>query len=294
MLQAQEQLHGNPGDSSLASADKIAIEAYRKAQEVYMTFLKLKAKDRWICLGDANTKLFHQSIEARRNQNKIYVFQDGQGQWVNEEKDVNAAFVKYYQELLGVNMEIKQTMFSIPNNKAHVLDGYNSYFFKNSWDIVGSEVTAAVNDFFHSGKLLKSVNVTSITLIPKGAFVSNRSILHNILLCQDIVKMYRKSQKQKCCLLKIDLQKAYDTVSWEFLEEMLEALRLMKYIGKQPGFGFHPGCKTLGINHLYFADDLILFSRRDYISINIILQGVELFAAHTGLRANNNKFEIYS
>lgn len=40
------------------------------------------------------------------------------------------------------------------------------------------------------------------------AFVAYRSILHNILLCQDIVKIYKGGQKQNCCLMKIDLQKA--------------------------------------------------------------------------------------
>ena len=144
------------------------------------------------------------------------------------------------------------------------MDGFNSFFFKHCWDIVGEEVADAVLDFFSTGKLLKAINVASLTLIPKmkspthvsdfrpisccsviykcitkllcekiklvlpglisqnqGAFVAQRSILHNVLLCQDIVKMYKPRQKQKCCLMKIDIQKAYDTVNWAFLEEIL-------------------------------------------------------------------------
>lgn len=58
----------------------------------------------------------------------------------------------------------------------------------------------------------------------QDAFVSNRSILHNILLCQDIVKMYVPRQK-KCCMMKINLQKAYDTVCWEFVEDLVLAFR---------------------------------------------------------------------
>ena len=104
MLQAQEQMHRNLGDSSLVDAEKKATECYKKAQAMYVSFLKQKAKDRWICLGDENTKLFHQSIKARRTQNKIYAIQDSQGKWVYEGKEVDDAFVKYYKELLGVNM----------------------------------------------------------------------------------------------------------------------------------------------------------------------------------------------
>lgn len=59
----------------------------------------------------------------------------------------------------------------------------------------------------------------------QGAFVFGRSILHNILLCQDIIKMYKSSQKQKCCMMKIDMHKAYYSVCWEFLEDMMKALQ---------------------------------------------------------------------
>lgn len=55
--------------------------------------------------------------------------------------------------------------------------------------------------------------------------------------------------------------------------------RTMSYICKQPEFRYHPRYKSLGINHLCFADDLILFSNGDYKSINMILQRIELFAA---------------
>jgi len=65
--------------------------------------------------------------------------------------------------------EIKEAMFSLKRNKAPGPDGYPADFFKKTWDIVGQDVIATILNFFHSGKLLKSVNVTAITLIPKIA-----------------------------------------------------------------------------------------------------------------------------
>lgn len=50
-------------------------------------------------------------------------------------------------------------------------------------------------------------------------------MLHNVLICHDILRHY-KSKTTPMCLMKIDLKKAYDMVSWEFLEEALR------------GFGF--------------------------------------------------------
>ncbi|KAL2923382.1 hypothetical protein RDABS01_014873 [Bienertia sinuspersici] len=58
----------------------------------------------------------------------------------------------------------------------------------------------------------------------QGAFVSGRSIMHNALICQDMMRFYRPSQIQDCCMFKLDVKKAYDTVSWVFMEEMMKAL----------------------------------------------------------------------
>lgn len=51
-----------------------------------------------------------------------------------------------------------------------------------------------------------------------------RYIVHNIIVLQDLVRKYRRKSVQLSCLMKIDLQKAYDTVDWDFLKEILEHL----------------------------------------------------------------------
>lgn len=58
----------------------------------------------------------------------------------------------------------------------------------------------------------------------QGAFLAGRSILHNVLICQDLVNMYRRSQTIRCCMFMLDIQKAYDTVEWEFIQETLLGL----------------------------------------------------------------------
>lgn len=62
--------------------------------------------------------------------------------------------------------DVKYAMFSIPNDKAPGLDRYNHCVYKQRWDMIGGEITVAMLDFFNTGKLLKSVNVTTIILIP--------------------------------------------------------------------------------------------------------------------------------
>ena len=61
----------------------------------------------------------------------------------------------------------------------------------------------------------------------QSAFIPGRSISDNILLTQDLMHNYHLNRGPPRCAFKVDIQKAYDTVSWSFLEEVLV------------GFGFH-------------------------------------------------------
>lgn len=62
---------------------------------------------------------------------------------------------------------IKEAIFSIDSDKAPGREGFNVGFFKLAWPVVGGEITAAILEVFHSGKLLKQLNGTLITLVPK-------------------------------------------------------------------------------------------------------------------------------
>ncbi|GLT27312.1 hypothetical protein SLA2020_023190 [Shorea laevis] len=58
----------------------------------------------------------------------------------------------------------------------------------------------------------------------QAAFVSGRSIVSNLLISQDLVRNYHKKGGTPRCLMKIDLSKAYDSVDWGFLEDLLYGL----------------------------------------------------------------------
>lgn len=60
-----------------------------------------------------------------------------------------------------------------------------------------------------------------------------------------------------------------------------------------PDFNYHPKCQPLGITHLAYADDLLLLSRGDIGSVNILMKCLNEFGETSGLRANNLKSNIY-
>lgn len=66
----------------------------------------------------------------------------------------------------------------------------------------------------------------------QGAFVAGRSIIHNILLYQDIIRHYTRKSCDPSCLVKVDLKKAYDTMDWHFIMDMLFELGFPSYFVK--------------------------------------------------------------
>ena len=62
---------------------------------------------------------------------------------------------------------MKQVFFEIPENKAPGPDGFNAFFFQDCWSIIGDDVEEAVFYFSNGGNILKEINSTTITLIPK-------------------------------------------------------------------------------------------------------------------------------
>ncbi|KAL0290871.1 UNVERIFIED_CONTAM: hypothetical protein Sradi_7040100 [Sesamum radiatum] len=58
------------------------------------------------------------------------------------------------------------------------------------------------------------------------AFVPGRSIMDNIMLAQELLSGYNIARSPKRCTIKIDIQKAYDSVQWDFL---LETLKIFKF-----------------------------------------------------------------
>ncbi|KAL0405879.1 UNVERIFIED_CONTAM: LINE-1 retrotransposable element O protein [Sesamum latifolium] len=88
--------------------------------------------------------------------------------------------------------EVKLTFFDIEEDKSPGPDGYSAAFHMAAWSVMGEEVTRAVLDFFHNGRLLKQVNATLITLIPKVQAPASISDFCPISCCNVLYKAITK------------------------------------------------------------------------------------------------------
>jgi len=74
----------------------------------------------------------------------------------------------------------------------------------------------------------------------------------------------------------------------------MEGLSLLLEVATaSPLFSFHPKCKVVRLNHLCFADDLLVFSVANCNSVSAILSALAEFESLLGLRSNPSKSSIF-
>lgn len=80
----------------------------------------------------------------------------------------------------------------MPNDKSPGPDGYTSEFFKEAWQVIGDDVTVAVQSFFIKGFLPKGVNSTILALIPKKEEAKGMRDYRPISCCNVLYKIVSK------------------------------------------------------------------------------------------------------
>ncbi|VVA31869.1 Hypothetical predicted protein, partial [Prunus dulcis] len=152
----------------------------------------------------------------------------------------------------------------------------------------------------------------------QGAFVQKRQILDAVLVANEVVEEVRK-QNRKGLVFKIDFEKAYDHVEWNFVDDVLarkgfgfrasRGLRqgdplspflftlvsdvLSRIIERAQDVnlvhGIVSGHDQVEVSHLQFADDTIFFlDGKEEYWLNL-LQMLKLFCDVSGMKINKAK-----
>ena len=104
------------------------------------------------------------------------------------------------------------------------------------------------------------------------AFMQGRSIVDNILLTQELMKNYHCESRPPRCVLKIDLKKAYDSIRWGCIMDILTAmgtpfllLRCIKACITTPKFSICVNGELTG----FFAGKRGGSTRRPFIPLSV-------------------------
>ncbi|GKB18900.1 sodium/hydrogen exchanger 6 [Tanacetum coccineum] len=285
--EAQKSIDRDPLSPTLREEHGYYLLAFKETQLDKERFLKQKAKVEWLEAGDSNTAYFHKIMKSKCTRNRIEmvcdafnIFYDG--------NQVPGAFVAHYDQFLGT--EGVTNPLDDHDIFIHVLDTTKAnYMVRNVTDDEVKSVIFSMGDDrapCPDGKIIANhvkEDLGDIVSIKQSAFVPGCRIYDNILLMQELIRNYHRRRGPPRCAFKVDIQKAYKTVDWKFLETILV------------GFGFHPkmvqcimvyvsgASYSICVNgnlHGYFKgkrDDLFLFARGHPNSVSINMDALEEF-----------------
>ena len=163
----------------------------------------------WLSKGDNNTAFFHSKARKRFRKNLIRGIRDQNGAWLTKQEEIGHMMESYYKEIFSTSnlnievdslekipcmvtdeinvdlmkefteLEVKEALNQMAPLKVPGPDGMPPLFYQYFWSMMQHDVTAAILSWPNPSILLKPINHTLTTLIPK---IANPNICLNFTL----------------------------------------------------------------------------------------------------------------
>lgn len=186
--------------------------------------------------GDSNSMYFHISTITQHRHNAIDFLVSHSGETIINRESIDKAFVTFYSMLFTVDVidfscipqdlfppvlsrldnnmlcslqdshEVRSALMSMGSHKSLGTDGFAPLFSKTYWQIVGDQVVKEVQHFFSHGHVLREMNHTFISLIPKMEGATRTAQYRPIGLCNVMIKILMKilATRMRIVLDKLD------------------------------------------------------------------------------------------
>ena len=174
--------------------------------------------------GDENSSFFHSVVKSKQASTNLSCLISEDGSVLSSHAEIEQEILSFYGKLMGSkeedisgidlvamrrgaqlnnsqrefldsaisDIEIYEALKDISDMSAPGLDGYNSVFFKATWDIIKVDLLAAVHEFFNRNYLYKAFNCSSITQLPKTKTARRISEFRPISVCTTVYKIISK------------------------------------------------------------------------------------------------------
>nr|GEW49178.1 RNA-directed DNA polymerase, eukaryota, reverse transcriptase zinc-binding domain protein [Tanacetum cinerariifolium] len=183
-----------------------------------------KVKIKWAIEGDENSKYYHGILNKKRSQ--LYV----RSILVNGSSclHLNIEFrnklnmdQKIDLECDVTRDEIKRDVWDCETNKSFGLDGFSFGFNRRYWKFLEKDIEQAISYIFFHGTFPKGRVLGEIVNEVQYAFIANRKILDGPFILNEIYQWCKKKKKHTM-IFKVDFEKAYDSVRWDYLDDVLK------------------------------------------------------------------------
>ncbi|KAH1096690.1 hypothetical protein J1N35_013611 [Gossypium stocksii] len=184
-----------------------------------------KARCDWLQFMDQNTKFFHSYTMQRRKFNCILALHFSNREWCSYQSILSDEAIKFFENLYGEN---PSPMFDIPLNIFPRLKDQDIDFIKKL--ILNDEIKKALFDMAS----LKAPGSDGFhAYFFQTRFIAGRNISDNVIIAQEVIhSMCSRKAGRNWMAIKLDLEKAYDKVSWEFIDVSLIAARIPEALRK--------------------------------------------------------------
>nr|GEV13927.1 RNA-directed DNA polymerase, eukaryota [Tanacetum cinerariifolium] len=173
-----------------------------------------KAKIKWTIEGDESTR-FNKPID-----NRVHIDMNfPKSITIDKQMDLECPVSKE---------ELKRAVWQCGTDKSPGPDGFSFGFYRQFWSSIENDVFAAVSHFLTFEDIPNGCNSCFLALIlkvPDANLVKDFrpiSLIGNGPFILNEVIQWCKLKKKQSLIFKVDFKKAYDSVRWDFLDNVLK------------------------------------------------------------------------